>query len=151
IKTRLFFNAKATPAKARDSNWHHVFGFWSAIPLAVVVATAAVFSYPWANALVYRSFGEEPPARRGGGAPPAAAATAATTASPFDASPATASPGKAVPLSYDALLGRAAAHAGPDWQTLTLTLPAPNADSVRVAVDYGDGRQPQLRGTLTLD
>ena len=52
FKARLTFNAKAKTAKARDFNWHHVFGIWSAIPLAVVVATAAVFSYPWANDLV---------------------------------------------------------------------------------------------------
>src|SRR5690606_1179664 len=53
FKTRLLFNAKATSAQARDFNWHHVFGIWSAIPLAVVVATATVFSYPWASDLVY--------------------------------------------------------------------------------------------------
>jgi uncharacterized iron-regulated membrane protein len=64
LKMRLFFNPKATTGKARDFNWHHVFGIWTAVPLAVVVATATVFSYPWANDLVYRSFGEEPPARR---------------------------------------------------------------------------------------
>ena len=67
FKTRLLFNAKATTAKARDFNWHHVFGIWSAIPLAVVVATATVFSYPWANDLVYRAVGEQPPVRGGGG------------------------------------------------------------------------------------
>ncbi len=65
FKTRLLFNGKATTSQARDHNWHHVFGFWSLIPLAVVVATAVVFSYGWANDLVYRSFGEEPPDRGG--------------------------------------------------------------------------------------
>ena len=34
FKTRLLFNSKAESAKARDYNWHHVIGFWSAIPLA---------------------------------------------------------------------------------------------------------------------
>ncbi len=67
FKARLLFNPKATTAKARDFNWHHVFGIWSAIPLAVVVATATVFSYPWANDLVYRAVGEQPPQRGGGG------------------------------------------------------------------------------------
>jgi uncharacterized iron-regulated membrane protein len=70
FKTRLLFNSKTTTAKARDFNWHHVFGIWSAIPLAIVVATATVFSYPWANDLVYRVVGEEPPARGGGGGAP---------------------------------------------------------------------------------
>ena len=67
FKAHLLFNAKATTAKARDFNWHHVFGIWSAIPLAVVVATATVFSYPWANDLVYRAVGEQPPRSGGGG------------------------------------------------------------------------------------
>jgi uncharacterized iron-regulated membrane protein len=57
----------------------------------------------------------------------------------------------AAPLGYDVLLERAAAHAGDDWRTLTLTLPDASAAAARVAVDYGDGGQPQLRGTLTLD
>src|SRR5882672_2206373 len=74
FKTRLLFNPKTESGKARDFNWHHVLGIWSALPLAVIVASAVVFSYPWANALVYRSVGEEPPVRgagrAGGGAAP---------------------------------------------------------------------------------
>ncbi|HZF27790.1 MAG TPA: PepSY-associated TM helix domain-containing protein [Gammaproteobacteria bacterium] len=68
FKTRLKLNPRAESGKARDFNWHHVFGIWSALPLAVIVASAVVFSYPWANDLVYRSVGEAPPQRgaRGG-------------------------------------------------------------------------------------
>ena len=54
--------------KARDFNWHNVIGFWSAIPLFIVVLSATVISYPWASNLVYRLVGEEPPAQ-GGQAP----------------------------------------------------------------------------------
>ena len=64
-----------SPGKARDFNWHNTIGFWSAIPLAVIVAGGVVISYPWATGLVYRAYGEEPPApggalaaRGGGGA-----------------------------------------------------------------------------------
>lgn len=56
--------------RSRDWNWHNVLGFWAALPLVFVVASAVVISYPWAGDLVYRAFGEEPPARR---APPGAA------------------------------------------------------------------------------
>ncbi|HUQ52780.1 MAG TPA: PepSY-associated TM helix domain-containing protein [Gammaproteobacteria bacterium] len=142
FKTRLFFNPKAGSAKARDFNWHHVFGIWSAIPLAVVVATAAVFSYPWANDLVYRIAGEEPP-RQGGGGPPRGAGGLAEAA--------VAPSGTAIDrLGYDALLARAAAHG--DWRTLTLNIPAnPDASSVRVGIDEGNGGQPYLRHMLTLD
>jgi uncharacterized iron-regulated membrane protein len=149
FKTRLLFNPKATSGKARDFNWHHVFGIWSALPLAVVVATAIVFSYPWASDLVYRSVGEQPPARGGppgggsgsaggrGGSP----AAVANVAEPSNGS----APSR---LPYDELFARAAAHG--DWQTLTLTLD-PAAPNARFAIDQGNGGQPQLRHTLTLD
>lgn len=140
FRMRLWFNPFATTSKARDFNWHHVFGIWSAIPLAVVVATATVFSYPWANDLVYRSFGEEPPRRggeRGGGPPPSRA----------ESHPAAA---HAAHLGYDELLARAAARG--EWRTLTLNLPQnPGATSVRIGIDQGNGGQPQYRHTLTLD
>jgi len=143
FKTRLLFNPKAASSKARDFNWHHVFGIWSALPLAVVVASAVVFSYPWANDLVYRSVGEQPPVRgapRGPGGPgvPERSATGAWG-----------SAGER--LSYDELLARAAAEAGA-WRTLTLNVPAnASATTVRFSVDQGNGGQPQRRHTLTLD
>src|SRR5690606_18274112 len=124
FKTRLMFNSKATSGKARDFNWHHVFGIWSAIPLAVVVATATVFSYPWANDLVYRLAGEEPPrGGRGGGAPAAQSQAAAVQ------------DGTAIDgLGYDALLARAAAYG--EWRTLTLNIPTdPAAATVRIGID----------------
>ena len=60
VRGVLFFNPRAKTGRARDYNWHHVFGIWSSIPLLIVIATAVVFSYPWANDLVFRSVGEEP-------------------------------------------------------------------------------------------
>jgi uncharacterized iron-regulated membrane protein len=141
FKTRVLFNPYATTAKARDFNWHHVFGIWSAIPLAIVVATATVFSYPWANDLVYRVAGEEPP-RQGGGPPRAGGQPEAPVSAPEGTS--------IDRLGYDALLARAAAHG--DWRTLTLNIPAdPAAPSVRIGIDEGNGGQPYLRHTLTLD
>ncbi len=146
FKTRLFFNEKATTAKARDFNWHHVFGIWSAIPLAVVVATATVFSYPWANDLVDLSVGEQPPARGGGGGGGGGGSRGG------QAETAVVVPnGTAIDrLGYDALLARAAAHG--QWRTLTLNLPAdPDAPTVRIGIDEGNGGQPHLRHNLTLD
>jgi uncharacterized iron-regulated membrane protein len=64
IRGSMWFRSSAT-AKAREFNWHHVFGFWAAIPLVIVVATGVVMSYPWANALVYRAAGESAPAPAG--------------------------------------------------------------------------------------
>ncbi|MEO8464495.1 MAG: PepSY-associated TM helix domain-containing protein [Gammaproteobacteria bacterium] len=141
FRARLAFNAQNTTSRARDFNWHHVFGIWSALPLAVVVATAVVFSFQWANALVYRSVGEQPPVRGGppGGAPARGSARGAEPEIPNGSTP--------QPLTYDQLFTRAEAHG--DWRTLTLALPAVNA--ARFTIDQGNGGQPQRRHTLTLD
>ena len=145
FKTRLAFNPLAASGKARDFNWHHVFGIWSALPLAIVVATATVFSYPWANDLVYRSVGEQPPVRgraQGGpGGPAADESGAAQTALVATGSP----------LTFDELIARAVRQAG-EWRTITLNLPPPEgAPTVRLGIDQGNGGQPQRRHNLTLD
>ncbi len=62
--------------KARDFNWHNVIGLWSAVPLAIVVASAVPISFPWANAAIYHMVGDEPPQPAGRGA--AAGATPAS-------------------------------------------------------------------------
>jgi uncharacterized iron-regulated membrane protein len=132
FRGRLLFSASAlSSGPARDFNWHHVLGIWTAVPLAVVVATAAVFYYSWANALVYRVFGEEPP--QSGGAPASAGAADST--------------GGAVAL--DALFDVAAGHLA-DWRAITIQLPRPGDPTVQFTIDQGNGGQPQLRHTLTL-
>ncbi|HEX2187980.1 MAG TPA: PepSY-associated TM helix domain-containing protein, partial [Longimicrobiaceae bacterium] len=66
LAARAFRNVmvfrRGLPPKARDFNWHNVIGFWSLVPLFVVVLSAVVISYPWASDLVYRAAGEDPPA-----------------------------------------------------------------------------------------
>ena len=136
FRTRYFFNPKAVAGKARDYNWHHVFGIWSVVPLVVIVASATVFYYGWANEIVYRSFGEEPPVR--GDTPAREAPTAGDTAH---------AGGR---LSLDELTERAAAQV-PDWRTLTLTLPGATDEVVRYSLDRGTGGQPQHRYDVTLD
>jgi uncharacterized iron-regulated membrane protein len=133
FRARLLFNPQARTGKARDFNWHHVFGIWSAIPLAIVVASATVFSYDWANNLVYRSFGEEPPVRR-----------------PEASAPGPQFRAMAGMLSLDELAARAAA-AVPGWNRLTVTLPAAASREVVFALDRGTGGQPQHRHEIVLD
>jgi uncharacterized iron-regulated membrane protein len=120
--------------KARDFNWHNTIGFWSAIPLAVIVAGGTVISYPWATALVYRAYGEKPPASTG----PAARATESTDAAIVDGMP------------LDGYIQAAAARV-PDWKTITVGLPASGASRIVLTLDSGDGGQPHKRGSLTLD
>ncbi len=139
FKTRLWFNGARNRA-ARDFNWHHVFGFWAAIPLAVVVVTATVFSWGWANALVYRTIGEEPPSRglRNNGSRPAESFTDSVKR-----------------LSLETLFHRAVAEfesrQSGAWNTVTVNLPTPGERKMRFTVDQGNGGQPQKRHDLTLD
>jgi uncharacterized iron-regulated membrane protein len=160
FRTRLLFNAQATSGKARDFNWHHVFGIWSALPLAVIVGSSVVFSYPWANDLVYRSVGEQPPVR--------GAARGAESRGPADlrggravgaqrqpdavgvSAEAERNAALAPTLPLETLFERAAAQVS-EWQTMTLTLPQSATSAVRVAIDAGNGGQPQLRRNVTLD
>jgi uncharacterized iron-regulated membrane protein len=60
----MLFNPKAKSGKARDFNWHHVFAFWSFVPLFFIITSASVFYYSWANEMVYAAYGEEVQSRR---------------------------------------------------------------------------------------
>jgi uncharacterized iron-regulated membrane protein len=163
----LVFRRGLSP-KARDFNWHNVIGFWSLAPLAVVVASAVVISYPWASDLVYRVAGEEPPAGRGpgGGGPPAAARQGGAPVAKGDAgrAPAAGAGGGGerrgeggdaaeVPVSLagmDALLARAERQTE-GWRSVTLQVPEEGGKPVRFTIDHGDGGQPQHRAQLSLD
>lgn len=138
LKTHLIFRRGLPTAKARDYNWHHVFGIWALLPLVLIVVSGVVFSYSWANDLLFRAYGEAPAQGRG---PPAGGAGraggGAETATISD------------PVSLDTVLASAAATA-PGWRTITLALPAPDAPTVRATVDSGNGAQAALRTTLTI-
>ena len=121
--------------KARDFNWHNTIGFWSAFPLAIIVAGAVVISYPWATALVYRAYGEEPPAPAGT-LPRALARRVSERGS------------SGVPL--EAHVAKAAAQMS-EWKTISIALPAGHSPRVVVTLDAGDGGQPHKRATLTLN
>jgi len=172
----LFASARG---RARDFNWHNVIGLWSVVPLAIVVASAVPISFQWGNDLVYRAVGEEPPARRGGGPGEAraggegrrgggpgerrrqaggpergraggnAAAGRADAAAREDA-PEGGSSARPPFAGLDALLARATAKE-PEWETITARLPESPRAPLAFAIDRGDGGQPQLRSTLTLD
>ena len=122
--------------RPRDFNWHNTIGFWSALPLAIIVAGGVVISYPWATALVYRAFGENPPA-----------ATRPVAASGTRAKGTEHSLGT---LSIDGAIALAAQKM-PDWQTINVTIPGPNSSRVTLTVDAGDGGQPQKKAVLTFD
>lgn len=88
--------------RARDFNWHNVFGCWSALVLIVIVAGGVMISFQWANRLVFRMAGEEPPAR-GQNQAPALGVPLST---------------ERAPMTRDALLA-AVARRYPDWQSIS--------------------------------
>jgi uncharacterized iron-regulated membrane protein len=119
--------------KARDFNWHNVFGFWSALPLFIVVLSGVVISYTWAGNLVYRIAGEDPPVQqqRGGGGPQQEAAE--------------------VPLdNLEPLMARAQQQIE-DWSSVTVQIPQKPEAPVTFSLDRGNGGQPQHRSQLALD
>ena len=122
---------RGLPSKARDFNWHNVIGFWSAVPLFIVVLSAVVISYTWAGNLVYRVVGETPPAPRPNQPPPAPASNSQ-------------------PDNLDLAWTRAEQQVS-DWQSISLQLP--NAANAPLAfnIDSGTGGQPQKRAQLVLD
>ena len=135
MRLRLWFHPNAKSGKARDFNWHHVFGFWAAVPLFVIVTTATVFYYPWANNLVYRLAGEEPPQRGG------------QQTSREDVEPVV---GLGEPLPIASIL-QVAQESRPDWQTLTLSLVQEPTLVREVSIDEGNGGMPQRRHSMSIN
>ena len=124
------------PPKGRNFNWHNTIGFWSAVPLFIVVLSGVVISYTWAGNLVYRIVGETPPAPRQANANPGATKPATAPAVPA--------------LTLDALWARAEQQVS-GWQSITLQL-SPSGDApLNFAIDSGTGGQPQKRAQLVLD
>jgi uncharacterized iron-regulated membrane protein len=137
----LMWFSRGVPAKAREFNWHHVFGFWAAVPLVIVVASGVVISYSWASALVYRAAGEAPPAVPGGATPQQ---TRAASRGPEG--------GGVKPLALDGLNRVwARAESVDGWQTLALRVPSARDRQVIVTVDRGTGGQPQRRAQLAFE
>ena len=138
------------PGKARDFNWHNTIGFWSAIPLAIIVAGGVVISYPWATALVYRAYGESAAGAGRSGRRGARSRRAGGSASREAAHGRTASAAISPVFRCEALVAKAETQM-PDWKSISVALPAGNAPRVVLTLDAGDGGQPQKRATLTLD
>ncbi len=126
--------------RARDFNWHSVIGFWSAVPLAIIVFSGATISYQWAADLVHRLAGDTPPFQQSP-RPWQSDGRNAPAVAPDAASPS---------VELEALVTTAAAET-PEWRTITVDLPQSIHDPVVVAVDRGTGRQPSLSEDFLFD
>jgi uncharacterized iron-regulated membrane protein len=124
---------RGVKGKARDFNWHNTFGFWTALPLFFVVLSATVISYPWASNMVYRLTGSPVPAPN---AQPGERSNRERSAPDL--------------ARIETLLAHAEQQV-PGWRSINLRFPVSGEVPVVFAVDRGNGGQPQLRSTLTLD
>jgi uncharacterized iron-regulated membrane protein len=137
----VFMFRRGLSGRAQNFNWHNVIGIWCAAPLFLIVISGVVMSYPWANNLLYRVTGNDPPAqgtrqRRG-------AARRQAQHSGRDAAG-----GRSLAAS-NALWMRAAQQV-PNWQSLTLRLPASRGAMI-FTIDTGSGGRPDQRAQLTLN
>lgn len=132
--------------RARNWNWHNVFGFWSALPLLCIIITGLVMSYGWVNNLLFTLTGSEPPPPR---ERPAAGAGRGVrkTGGPRDAGPAN-QPASLAGL--EPLLAQARQQI-PEWTTLSLRMPQKPGAPFPLMVDRGGRGQVQLRTMLNLD
>ncbi|MCC6991956.1 MAG: PepSY domain-containing protein [Acidobacteria bacterium] len=147
--TQVLWFRRGLAPKARDFNWHNVFGIWSAIPLAVVVAGAVPISYSWASALVYRMAGEEPPAPPTQAGRPSGAA-AGRAGGPGRAGRPAADPEPVAISGLDAAWTASQTQV-PSWRSMTARFSGPPDAPFVISLDRGHGGQPQLRSTLTID
>jgi uncharacterized iron-regulated membrane protein len=143
-KTRAAFGNAALfrgglRGRARDFNWHNVLGVWSFVPLVLIVFSGMVISFPWASALVYRAFGDQPPKpqsseREGAGRNREARADSVE--------------------EFDRLWNAAVANAtnvAPQWQSISGRLPFPSKGPLTFALDEGNGARPDKRSQLLID
>jgi uncharacterized iron-regulated membrane protein len=132
VRNVIWFK-RGLAGKPRDFNWHNTIGFWSLVPLFVIVLSGVVISYTWAGNLVYRIAGEAPPAQRPA-QPPSSRSESGTVST----------------TGLDQLFQRAQQQVE-GWRTLSVRLVASNEAPLTFTIDAGEGGQPQKRSQLTLD
>jgi uncharacterized iron-regulated membrane protein len=142
VRPLIWFSRTAT-SRARDFNWHNTIGAWSAVPLFIVVLTALPMSFPWANELLFRAVGEQPPALGGRGAREGGGERTGEGRARRDDAATTLA-------GIDDVLSSAEARV-PEWKTINVRIPVSARGPIALAIDAGDGGQPQARSTLTLD
>jgi len=118
--------------RAREWNWHTVFGFWLSLPLFMIALTGTIMAYGWANTLLYRVAGSPVPAER---AEPGVKQLKPLNADKF-------------PM-LDASIRRAMLQDAA-WKSLSMRLPSEKDSKVTFTLDDGDGGRPQQRAQLVL-
>lgn len=122
--------------RLRDWNRHNVLGFWSAVPLTIIVLTGMILSYNWATNLLYRVAGSQPPVA--------------------DGEKGTKHTAKPDSLSADEILSIDQLYASARQQmigerSITAVLPQPNDRKMTFLVDFDNGSRPDQKAQLVFD
>jgi uncharacterized iron-regulated membrane protein len=137
LKTKMLINPKARTGKARDFNWHHVFAFWSFIPLFFIITSASVFYYSWANEMVYGAYGEEVQSRR----------SRSEESVPPTVADSYLSQQELLSLAKQELIGRGI----DDWKSISMQTSALPGAPASFRIDRSIGGQPSKAFNLKLD
>jgi uncharacterized iron-regulated membrane protein len=144
FKSRLLL-VRGLKGNARDWNWHHVFGIWAILPLAFIVATGVLISYPWATNLLYRVTNSPIPSVGGNGDGKPAQSNAGGNSLDKHAAHA------ALDTHGFDLWAEAAKRQIPEWKSITFSIPQTRDKTVTVAVDTSIGGQPEKITSLVID
>jgi uncharacterized iron-regulated membrane protein len=133
VRAVILFNPRLRD-RARNWNWHNVFGFWASLPLLCIIVTGLIMSYGWASSLLFTLTGSEPPPQRqaGGG-------------KREGTHPAVPSLAGLEPLLVQAR------QQNPGWTTLSLRMPQKAGEPFPLMVDRGGRGQVHMRTMLNLD
>jgi uncharacterized iron-regulated membrane protein len=133
MRVRLLVR-RGVKGRAREWNLHNTVGIWTALPLLVIVLTATVESYPWANQLLYRIGGTSTaPGGSQGGNRASAQHQSGQAAGQF------------VNWGEETALDRAAVvaeQADTQWNTITIPIPKGGEKTLAVASDRSSGGRP---------
>jgi uncharacterized iron-regulated membrane protein len=119
--------------RARNYNWHKVTGFWTALPLGIIVFTGLIMAYPWANAQLFR-LARSPLPPRG---------TENANARRHGVGM------HALPTHLDEAFAEAT-RGVQDWQTATLRLPT-MGNAMSFTLDRSEGGHPDKREQVSVD
>jgi uncharacterized iron-regulated membrane protein len=132
VRVRLLFR-RGVKGRARDWNVHNTVGLWTALPLLVIVLTATVESYPWANKLLYKLAGTS--SAPGG----SQEANRASQHSSGQATEQVENRGEETALDRAASLAK---QADQQWNTIAIPVPKGREKTLTVASDRSSGGRP---------
>lgn len=129
FKQKLTISSKHASLKARDYQWHNVFGFYMSPILFIVIVTAFFFSFKWPGQTLKRVVSSESIAMT--------SAQALTVAQ------------QSQQLSQQALI-TALSTEFTDWQSIQFLIPTLNQSIQIYQVDNGNGGEPQKKLSVAL-